>query len=182
MKNITKRTLTVLLMAIMLFVSVVPFIAEETEAASSYLRIYGKNRYETAMRVAKNVKKAQGVSKFDTVILASGTSFPDALSGSYLSGVTGAPILLINENRYADSVISYVKSNLKRGGKIYLLGGNAAVPESIEYKPILGFSRKATEYMRRNTAASCNKDAWYAPEQIIRIPLVQVPPDIQFFW
>lgn len=134
MKNSTKRILSVLLMAVMMFVTVIPFISDDADAASTYLRIYGRNRYETAMRVAKNVKAAQGVSKFDSIILASGTSFPDALSGSYLSGVTGAPILLINENRYADSVIAYAKKNLKRGGKVYILGGEGAVPKSIEFK------------------------------------------------
>ena len=104
---------------------------EEYSLESSMSRIYGDNRYETAFRVADAMKQNLGVSKFDTVIVASGTSFPDALSGSYLACIKNAPILLVNPRAPKD-LLDYVSSSLKSGGKVYLLGGISAVPQSLE--------------------------------------------------
>ena len=38
-------------------------------------------------------KKKLGVTKFDTVVIANGEDFADALSGSYLAGKKKAPML-----------------------------------------------------------------------------------------
>lgn len=72
-------------------------IAVKAAAPSSgvnVLRVYGDNRFQTAFEVADQLKENQGISKFNTVIVASGADFADALSGSYLAAVTHAPILL----------------------------------------------------------------------------------------
>lgn len=71
------------------------------------------------------------VDKFATIILADGSNFPDALTGSYLSISKMAPIILVNKSRPIEAV-EYVKNNLKIGGEIYILGGYSAVPQSIE--------------------------------------------------
>ena len=94
------------------------------------IRLYGDTRYETSYAIAAALKRQMGVERFSTVIIANGKNFPDALAGSYLAGVKKAPILMANE-KYQDSLQSYVKANLKAGGTIYVLGGNGAVPESV---------------------------------------------------
>jgi len=104
---------------------------QEYTLESTIDRIYGANRYETSYDVADAMKQNLGISKFDTVIVASGASFPDALSGSYLACLKNAPILLTNEKNL-NGLKSYINSNLKAGGKVYLLGGTSVLPKSLE--------------------------------------------------
>ncbi|MBQ8663909.1 MAG: cell wall-binding repeat-containing protein, partial [Eubacterium sp.] len=95
-------------------------------------RIAGKTRYETSLKIADALKADLGVEKFDTVILADGRNFPDALAGSYLAGKMNAPILMANEkSQYAEPLRAYIRENLKSRGTIYVLGGTGAVPESV---------------------------------------------------
>ncbi|HBB71577.1 MAG TPA: hypothetical protein DCZ71_03105, partial [Ruminococcus sp.] len=95
------------------------------------IRIFGATRYETSLKVADDLKEQLGADKFDTVIIACGGNFADALAGSYLSCVTDAPILLVDGRKnHIDAVQAYIRSNLNAGGKIYILGGTGAVPES----------------------------------------------------
>lgn len=97
--------------------------------ADDVTQIYGKGRYQTALGIAENLKAEMGVDKFNTIIVATGENFADALSGSYLSHVKNAPILLINGGSAAE-VTAYINANLVSGGKVYVLGGDAAVKES----------------------------------------------------
>ena len=105
------------------------------------VRIAGEDRYETAYLVAEEYKEVLGVEKFDAVIVATGKNFADALSGSYLASVKNAPILLTNgkEDNVAQ-LHAYIKDNVAEGGVVYILGGTAAVPESVEaiegYDPV----------------------------------------------
>ena len=90
------------------------------------LRIFGDNRYTTAFKNADKLKEVLRVSKFDAVVVATGTNFPDSLSGAYLANVKNAPMLLINAKE-AQNVCSYIKNNLNNGGTIYILGGEGVV-------------------------------------------------------
>ena len=110
------------------------FTAGECSVCDAALyRIAGDNRYETAFDVADALKAELGVSKFTTVIIASGTDFADALAGSYLAAVKNAPILLTNKFNI-DNVASYISTNLDANGTVYILGGEAAVAKDIESK------------------------------------------------
>ena len=93
-------------------------------------RIYGKNRYETSFKIAEAFKKQIGVEKFQNMIVASGKNFADALAGSYLGYVKNAPILMTN-GKNAQDVKDYIRKNLKKGGTVYILGGELAVPEGV---------------------------------------------------
>ncbi len=94
-------------------------------------RLSGKGRCETAILAADTLKNTLGVEKFDAIIIASGSNFADALAGSYLAAQKDAPILL-----YQKSAINlnknYILENLSDDGVVYLLGGTAAVPETME--------------------------------------------------
>ncbi len=94
-------------------------------------RVFGKNRYETAVKTADELKKVLGVNKFDTIIVASGDNYADALAGSYLAKVKNAPILVVNKFNEAPAM-EYIKKNIASGGKVYLLGGNGAVTAGFE--------------------------------------------------
>ena len=96
-------------------------------------RLAGGNRFETAFLVADRMKQTLGIEKFDAVVVASGTNFADALSGSYLAAVKNAPILLsFSADSINNRVKDYIRDNLNPGGTVYILGGESAVPASME--------------------------------------------------
>ena len=99
----------------------------------SVKRISGDGRVETAIATADALKEALGVETFDSIIIAYGDDFADALVGSYLATVKGAPILLHVKSGAGDDLNEYyIDDNLTEGGTVYILGGIAAIPESIE--------------------------------------------------
>jgi len=93
------------------------------------IRVAGANRFGTSKAIASTIRNNMGVEKLDTVILASGTNFADALAGSYLAAVKNAPIIITRNDKVSE-INAYIKENVKKGGTIYVLGGTAAVPES----------------------------------------------------
>ena len=96
-------------------------------------RVYGSSRYETAILQANELKATLGIEKFETIIVATGNNFADALSGAYLGYVKQAPILLVFPRQdIVDMVQSYIEDNLAADGTVYILGGEAVVPKDIE--------------------------------------------------
>lgn len=94
-------------------------------------RIYGNDRFETMLSAADQLKENLGIEKFTTVVVACGTDFADALSGSYLANQNNAPILLVAKFN-VETVKAYIQENLQPGGTVYILGGTNAVPASME--------------------------------------------------
>ncbi len=94
-------------------------------------RIAGKDRHETAFKIADMLKSELGIEKFSTMIIASGADSADALAGSYLAARRSAPILLSRGNSHARN-LEYIQANLAPGGTVYILCGTAAVPEEME--------------------------------------------------
>ena len=97
-------------------------------------RIYGNNRYETSFKIAETLRSYLKVDKFDTVVLATGEGFADALSGSYLAYTKDAPLLLTTstETKVTETTLKYLKTYLEPGGTVYILGGTAVVPASFD--------------------------------------------------
>lgn len=143
------------------------------------IRLYGKTRYGTAVAVANELKLISGVSKFDNIVIACGTKFPDALCGSCLAVRKNAPILLLNpvvdvntgeETSHTksinDKVRQYINDNLKENGTIYILGGTAAIPEvcikelktSFNVKRLYGKNRYYTALEVLKEAGITNED------------------------
>ena len=96
-----------------------------------YDRISGESRCETAYETADMLKEVLGVEKFSSIIIANGDNFADALAGSYLAARKSAPILLYR-GAFEDENLAYITENLASGGTVYILGGTAAVPQSME--------------------------------------------------
>ena len=106
------------------------------DGATSYLfdqnplvanRLYGLNRYETSYEVFK-----KGWSNADTVILASGIDYPDALCATPLASKYNAPILLVENTslKNQSGLTSLLKS---RGVKnVFIIGGTSAIPSIVE--------------------------------------------------
>ncbi|MDN5292713.1 MAG: hypothetical protein PWQ31_18 [Eubacteriales bacterium] len=103
------------------------------------VRLSGNNRYETAIAVARRIAPViQEIFPDHTapaVILATGTSYPDALTGASLRAFYGrSPLLLLN-NATTDkiaanaSVLAEAERMLTPGGKVILLGGTGALSD-----------------------------------------------------
>lgn len=90
-----------------------------------YSRLAGISRYETAVEISKaNYKTAE------TVVLAFGLNYADALAGVPLASALKAPILLTAK----DALGSETLAEIKRLGakKIVILGGEGAVGKAVE--------------------------------------------------
>lgn len=131
------------------------------------IRLYGATRYETGYKVADALKEKLKVDQFNAVIVATGKNFADALAGSYLSVVKNAPILLTNGK--SDNIATlheYINSNVKVGGIIYILGGNAAVPKTVE--SIEGYTiKRLSGNTRYDTNIEILKEAGMAGDSVI---------------
>lgn len=104
-------------------------------ADSALERIYGYSAYDTAVEVAKALKKELGIEKFDSVVITRGDHYADALSGSYFAIKNNAPILLVKEPKNKDDnkgVLDLIKESLSENGTIYILGGPNAVSDNVE--------------------------------------------------
>ena len=98
-------------------------------AGETVYRVFGANRYATSTLIADKLKEDAGVDRFGSVIVASGANFPDALAGSYLAAVTGAPIILVNKGTVD---MDWFSANVAAGANVYILGGEAAVSGKAE--------------------------------------------------
>ncbi len=94
---------------------------------SPVARIYGGNRYETALKAAQLYYEKNNY-ELTSVILTTGENYADALSASYLSYLQGAPIIAINEQK-ASEVKEFIRERLDADGTIYVLGGEDAVSD-----------------------------------------------------
>lgn len=88
-------------------------------------RLAGNDRYETAAEIATDT-----FATADTVVLARGDVFADALTGNYLAGVRNAPILL---TRTGDVPQATADALVALGvDTVLIVGGTSAVSQAVE--------------------------------------------------
>ena len=97
----------------------------------SIRRVFGEDRYLTALAIAETYMKETGQQKLNSIIVACATNFPDALAGSYLANAKKAPIIIWHDSRNA-MIQTFIKQKVKSGGTVYILGGTSAVGDSIK--------------------------------------------------
>lgn len=98
-------------------------VAKLTQSGIAVERISGKDRYETAAKIANKF------GNYDTAVIASGLNFPDALSVSSYAAELGMPILLTRDS----SLPKATKDALAKAGvtKSYVIGGKLAVSDDV---------------------------------------------------
>ena len=98
-------------------------------------RVYGNDRYKTSIDIAYRFMQVKNLDEpLDEIIVATGDSFPDALSGSTYSVAYNAPVILISPRVKAsqEAALNFIEKNLKDTGTVVLLGGTGAVPQEFE--------------------------------------------------
>jgi len=93
-------------------------------------RWFGADRYATAIDVIENGVEARWID-LDTVGVATGLNFPDALGGGAALGHYGSPVLLIRDPMPA-SVAGWLDENGLAIGRLEIFGGPDVVSTGIE--------------------------------------------------
>lgn len=89
-------------------------------------RVSAANRYATAVLLSAQTFAEGSV---DSVVLASGEDFPDALAASGLAGAYGSPLLLTSRDRLAGGVLGEIERLGAR--EVVIIGGPAAVSDAV---------------------------------------------------
>ncbi|WP_432545418.1 cell wall-binding repeat-containing protein [Kineococcus sp. SYSU DK004] len=93
------------------------------------LRLSGQDRYDTAVTAAQVLWEDP-----DTVFLATGENYPDALAGAAAAGNQGAPILLVGRDRLPAPVAEALAPGDPLGlspSRFFVLGGEGAVSDAV---------------------------------------------------
>ena len=89
-------------------------------------RISGRDRYASSVAISRS-QFAPGV---ETVFIASGTDFPDALSGAPIAGHRGGPLLLTTRDSLPAAIVDELKR--LRPKQAVIIGGTGAVSRNAE--------------------------------------------------
>ena len=96
---------------------------KKIQSSAKITRLSGKDRYETSLKVNEHFANRE------TVIMASGTNYPDALSGSALAGKLNASLLLINDGSL-NKQIKFIDKEKTDG--VTLLGGEGVLSKKVQ--------------------------------------------------
>lgn len=104
----------------------------ETALAEDYTvtRISGANRFETAVKIAKELLKTTNKDTFENIFIASGNNFPDALTVSPAAAISSEPILFAYGSANADLTLEtttakYIKKIAPKN--IAVIGGENSI-------------------------------------------------------
>lgn len=106
-------------------------------------RIGGVDRYETSVLLAKELSS-------DSLILANGDDFPDALSAATYAGIKQIPIVLTSTT-LPDSVIKYYQETAPQ--HLIVIGGEAVIPSKELTKNNFTIETRLAGYDRYGTNA-----------------------------
>ncbi len=90
----------------------------------NYSRIYGENRYETSLKIAKEIGVKNGV------VITNGLGFADALAMAPIAASKQMSILLTPSDKLTSDTKAFLNKNSY--SKSYILGGTAAVSDYIK--------------------------------------------------
>ena len=90
-------------------------------------RISGADRYETSINVAKKYD-GEGLFKSKDVAIATGTNYPDALSGGAFAAQKSIPVILVNDGATNAAVKTFLAG--RYADNLYVFGGTAVVSEA----------------------------------------------------
>jgi len=86
------------------------------------IRYGGANRYETSVKISEGLSLDT-----NSIFVATGENFPDALAGSALAARTGSAIVLVGKT-LDTSITGFLTNHLGTVKNIFVLGGTGVVP------------------------------------------------------
>ena len=89
----------------------------------------GRDRYDTANRLAMNFGKRNGLGNVSTAFVASGYTLVDAVAVAGLAGFLDAPVLLTPMDSLNGGVANFIEDYGVQ--TVHVLGGSAAVADSV---------------------------------------------------
>ena len=90
----------------------------------------GRDRYDTALKLAHNFAGRSQYSSVSTVFVASGESLVDSITVAGLAGDNNAPVLLTRSGSLHGGVADYIEDH--GVANVFVLGGTAAISEAVE--------------------------------------------------
>ncbi|MGI6216534.1 MAG: cell wall-binding repeat-containing protein [Coriobacteriales bacterium] len=97
---------------------------------SAWKRLSGKDRYAT---MAKILDEQWADGSAETMVLATGENFPDALAAGSLSGVLEAPLLITSGKTLSASTKAEIERLVSsEGSKVIIIGGEGAISSAVE--------------------------------------------------
>ncbi len=99
-------------------------VATALGAYASVTRLAGSDRYATSVAISK-----ASFTSASVVYVATGATFPDALGGGPVAGITGGPLLLVATTALPASVATEL--GRLRPGRVVILGGTSVVSQSV---------------------------------------------------
>ena len=113
-------------------------------------RIAGPDRFQTASAGAQWNYVQGGAG---AVVLARGDQYADALVGAPLAAAKNAPLLLTSGSTLPAITLMQLERVLPPGGTVYLLGGDAAIPASVQTQ-LTNAGYQTTRYQGANRYAT----------------------------
>ncbi|MDZ4167901.1 MAG: cell wall-binding repeat-containing protein [Coriobacteriia bacterium] len=114
------------------------FIMPLEEIATEYVTAAGSDRYGTSVEVSQRTFP----NGAETVIVATGANWPDALGASALAGVYDAPILLTRPDALPADVLAEIER--LEAVDAFVIGGPAAVSEDVEDELVAALTGSVT--------------------------------------
>ncbi len=138
-------------------------IGGNTKPVSDVSRISGSDRYATSAEISKKF------SPGNTVYIATGQNFPDALAGAAAAAETRSPLLLVKTNAIPD-VVKTELSRLKPS-QIKVLGGSGVISKSV-FEELKSYSKNIHRLWGKNryqTATAISKETFASDWQSVTI-------------
>lgn len=104
-------------------------VAADLAEYGQVTRVEGEDRYEVAVQLAQAYETA------DTIYLASGLQWPDALAGAALAAATDRPLLLVKDGEDGSNPVpAVIATELLRldPTQLWLFGGELTLPTDVE--------------------------------------------------
>lgn len=127
-------------------------------------RIFGKNRYETSVEIAKNF-----YPNSRNVLISSGENYPDALSATSVSAIYDSPILLTKSSSVPAEISKYLK-DIKPS--ITIIGGENSVNKGTVEK-VFSSSNQSTEANTSTSGSNSNRHSSSSGTSVVKTPVTK---------
>ncbi|MDQ7092630.1 cell wall-binding repeat-containing protein [Desulfosporosinus sp. PR] len=125
MRKKTKLTTAAITSTLLIFT-----LVGTVQARPYYNRFAGNDRFQTSTAIAQQEFQGQ---QMQNVVIASAYSYPDALSASTLATKLKASIILVGTDVNDSQVsLNFIKSHLKAGGNVTIIGGVGIINQKVE--------------------------------------------------